>query len=210
MSRRHRTGPQLELDGLPPEVRAALEAAIAGNEITLALSGRAIGSLEFRSVALEGAVIDVPSEPSAPASIPDGVTVVATAMTLSDTARRRLSDEFGDDYIVMDFTKAPTSTDVLLTPPISPQLLGHLRHQFPNARVVITEIEDEELGVRYSGPVGRLLDAGASAYLPPRPIAELAANVHAYLTTHREQPTLESAKRPHQGLPPTQQGQIAR
>jgi hypothetical protein len=210
MSRRHRTGPQLDLDDLPTEVRAALEAAIAGNEITLARSGRAIGSLEFRSVAIEGAVIDVLFQPAAPVSIPDGVTVVATAMTLSDTARRRLSDEFGDGYIVMDFAKAPTSTDVLLTPHISPQLLGHLRHQFPNARIVITEIEDEGLGVHYSGPVSRLLDAGASAYLPPRPIAELAANVHAYLTTHREKSTLESAKRPHQGLPSLQQSQIGR
>ena len=199
MRRRHRPGPQLDLDDLPPEVRAALEAAIAGNDVTLALSGRAIGSQEFCAVALKGAVIVVPSQPSAPTSIPDGITVVATTMTLSDTARRRLSDEFGGGYIVMDFTKAPTSTDVLLTPPISPQLLGHLRHQFPNARVVITEIEDEELGVHYSGTVSRLLDADASAYLPPRPIAELAANVHAYLT-QSEQPTLESARRTHQSL----------
>ena len=144
-------------------------------------------------------------------SIPDGVTVIATAMTLSDTARRLLSDEFGDDYIVMDFTKASASTDVLLTHPIRPQLLGHLRRQFSNARVVVTEIEDEGLGVDYSGPVGRLFDAGASAYLPPRPIAEIAAHVHAYLT-QREQPTLQSAKRPHQGLrlPPTKQPQIGR
>ena len=71
---------------------------------------------------------------------------------------------------------------MLLTHPVSPQLLGILRHQFPVARVVITEIEDEELGVHFAGPVSRLLDAGASVYLPPRPIAELAANVHAYLT----------------------------
>jgi hypothetical protein len=112
-------------------------------------------------------------------------------MKLSDAARRRLSDELGADYIVLDIHTAPSSTDVLLTHPVSPQLLGILRHQFPRARVVITEIEDEELGVRYSGPVSRLLDAGASAYLPPRPIAELAAHVHAYLT-QGEGPMLES------------------
>lgn len=64
---------------------------------------------------------------------------------------------------------------------------------------MITEIEDEELGVRYSGPVSRLLDAGASAYLPPRPIDELAANVHAYLTQGR-QPALKSATRVSKGL----------
>ena len=97
-------------------------------------------------------------------------------MRLSDAARRRLSDELGENYIVLDIRKAPASTDVLLTHPISPQLLGILRMQFPEARVVITEIEDDELGVHYAGPVSRMLDAGAGAYLPPRPIAELAAS----------------------------------
>ena len=79
----------------------------------------------------------------------------------------------------------------ILTHPVSPQLLGILRQQFPNARVLITEIEDEELGVRYAGPVSRLLDAGAAAYLPPRPIAEVAANVHFYLQ-QESAPMLES------------------
>jgi len=92
---------------------------------------------------------------------------------------------------------------VLLTHPVSPQLLGILRHQFPNARVVITEIEDEELGVRYSGPVSRLLDAGASAYLPPRPIAELAATVHAYLM-HGTGPLLEFGNAASRTLPAPQ------
>ena len=68
-------------------------------------------------------------------------------MRLSEVARRRLSDEFGADYIVLDLHEAPTTTDVLLTHPVSPQLLGMLRHQFPSARVLITEIEDEELGI---------------------------------------------------------------
>ncbi len=204
MSRQRRNSPQLDLDELPPDVCAALEAAIAGDGITLTHSGRPIGSLEFRSIVLEGTVIDGPAQPTSPTPIPDGLTVVATAMPLSDTARRRLSDEFGADYIVLDITEAPTSADVLLAHPISPQLLGHLRHQFPNARVVITEIEDEELGVRYSGPVSRLLDAGASAYLPPGPIDELAANVHAYLTQGR-QPALKSATRISKGLSATQQ-----
>ena len=121
-------------------------------------------------------------------------------MRLSDVARRRLSNELGDDYVVVDIHEAPASTDVLLTHPVSPQLLGILRQQFPNARVVITEIEDEELGVRFSGPVSRMLDAGAAAYLPPRPIAQVAAHVHAFLTQEGA-PTLEPGTQGSMTLP---------
>ncbi|HET9634115.1 MAG TPA: hypothetical protein VFP73_17090, partial [Terrabacter sp.] len=77
---------------------------------------------------------------------------------------------------------APPTADVLLTHPVSPQLLGSLRGMFPDARIIVTEIEDEELGVSQPGPVSRLLDAGACAYLPPRPLREVAASMHAYLT----------------------------
>jgi hypothetical protein len=200
MTRHRRTAPQLDVEELPRDVRAAVEDAIAGDSIILTRSGVTIGSLEFGATVLEGTVIERPHEPVSAASVPDGITVIATAMKLSDAARRRLSDEFGAAYIVLDIHAAPTSTDVLLTHPVSPQLLGILRQQFPNARVVITEIEDEELGVRYSGPVSRLLDAGASAYLPPRPIAELAANVHAYLT-QGEGPMIESGNPASRMLP---------
>jgi DNA-binding NarL/FixJ family response regulator len=115
-------------------------------------------------------------------AVSDDVTVVATATKLSDAARRRLSDELGPGYIVLDLLKAPTTADVVLTHPVSPQLLGSLRASFPNARVIVTEIDDEELGVSHPGPVSRLLDAGASAYLPPRPLREVASSIHAYLT----------------------------
>lgn len=200
MSRQRTIAPRLDVERLSPDVSAAVEAAMAGESITLIRSGHPIGSLEFSSNVLEGTVIESPRQHVPTASAPAGVSVVATAMRLSDAARRRLSDEFGADYIVVDIHEAPASTDVLLTHPVSPQLLGILRQQFPNARVLITEIEDEELGVRYSGPVSRLLDAGASAYLPPRPIAELAANVHAYLT-HAGGPVLESGKPASSTLP---------
>lgn len=85
--------------------------------------------------------------------------------------------------MIFDLHDGPEDADVLLTHPISLQLLGHLRAQFPHAEVVITEIEDEELGVSYSGPVSRLLDAGASAYLPPRTMGGIASAVNTFLTT---------------------------
>jgi hypothetical protein len=199
-------GPVLDVDALPPDVAVVLEAAMAGGCLTLVRSGHPIGALEFRSHVLEGTVVETPDrfdragEPGLPGSAPGGVTVVATAMKLSAAARRRLSDEFGAGYLVLDLHEAPASTDVLLIPPVSPQLIGMLGHQFPQARVVVTEIEDEELGVSYPGPVSRMLDAGANAYLPPRPIAELAADVHAYLT-QGEQRMLDSGRAGPTALP---------
>jgi len=200
MRRSRPAGPRLELDDLPRDVRAVLDEAIEGAAITVSRAGEPIGSLEFQSAVREGMVLDAPTEPAETPHVQEGVTVVATAMKLSDTVRRRLSDEFGDQYIVVDLTEAPTTTDVVLSSAVSPQLIGLLRHQFPHARVVITEIEDEELGVHYPGPVSRLLDAGASAYLPPRAVTELAAGVQAYLT-RSEAPALESGTRERTGLP---------
>jgi len=174
--------PELDLDALSEDVSAMVEAAMAGHDIRLVRSGQQIGVLEFRPHVLEGTVLDGHGRHDPPEPAPEGVTVVATAMKLSDAARRRLSDQFGADYIVLDLHRAPATTDVLLVPPVSAQLLGMLRQRFPDARIVVTEIEDDELGVSYLGPVSRMLDAGANAYLPARPIAELAADVHAYLT----------------------------
>ena len=116
--------PQLDVETLPTGVRAALEDAIEGEGIILRRSGVPIGSLEFRPNVLEGTVIERPAEPPSAASFPDGVTVIATAMRLSDAARRRLSDEFGADYIVLDLDEAPTSTDVLLTHPVARSCSG--------------------------------------------------------------------------------------
>jgi len=183
--------PSLDLETLPREVRAAVEAMVAGHEVSLRRDGREIGVLVHRPSVLVGTVVGGPEPERAgredddgrgPERVPEGVMVVATATKLSKAARQRLSDELGDGYIVLDLLRAPTSADVVLTHPVSPQLLGSLRGMFPQARIIVTEIEDDELGVSAPGPVSRLLDAGASAYLPPRPLREVAANVHAYLT----------------------------
>lgn len=211
---RRRGAPTLDLETLPREVRSAVEAMVAGSEVTLRREGRDVGVLAFRPNVLEGTVVTgrpvAASESSAPEGAPDGVTVVATATKLSDAARRRLSDELGPDYIVLDLLKAPSTADVVLTHPVSPQLLGSLRGSFPRARVIVTEIDDEELGVRQSGPVSRLLDAGASAYLPPRPLREVASSVHAYLTGSGapQLTAADPAKRPTTALPSPPSGQM--
>jgi hypothetical protein len=188
---RRRSVPSLDLEALPRDVRAAVEAMVAGQEVTLRRDGREIGVLVHHPSVLVGTVVGGPEPERArrgdddgggPGRVPEGVMVVATATKLSKAARQRLSDELGDGYVVLDLLRAPTSADVVLTHPVSPQLLGSLRGMFPRARIIVTEIEDDELGVSAPGPVSRLLDAGASAYLPPRPLREVAANVHAYLT----------------------------
>lgn len=47
---------------------------------------------------------------------------------------------------------------------------------------MVSEILDEELGLDVRGPVGILLNGGADAYLPPRPIEDVARGVHRFLT----------------------------
>lgn len=199
--------PWLDLAYLPAEVRAALEAAIDGDHVVIIRAGRPIGSLEFHASVPDGIITDLPTQSASTTSASDRVTVVATAMVLSDTARHRLSDEFGDGYIVLDFAEAPVNADVLLIQPVSVQLLAGFRRKFPYARIIISEIEDEELGIRYPGPVSRLLDSGASAYLPPKPIAGLAAAVRTYLS-QGHLPALESADPPSTELPAGRPRQI--
>ncbi|WP_367138065.1 hypothetical protein [Saccharothrix sp. HUAS TT1] len=115
------------------------------------------------------------------------VTVVATAMKLSASARAALSEQLGPDYIVLDMHSAPTTADVLLVPPASPQLIGSLQALYPKARVVVAEIEDRELGISYRGPVRRMLDAGARTYLMSSTIPVLAEQLDQVVTSGRAQ-----------------------
>lgn len=187
-----RTPPSLDLGTVPPDVRAALEAALAGAEVPVRRGGRDLGVMTVRPAVLEGELIEAPRLPPPQVEVPEGVLVVATAMRLSREVRRRLADSFGPGYLVLDLHDAPASTDVLLVNPVSVQLLEVLQARFPRARVVVTEVEDDVLGVDYAGPVGRMLRAGASAYLPPRPVAAVAEGVRAHLES-REAPALEAS-----------------
>ncbi len=174
----------IDLTELPPQVRTAIESILDQGEVEIVRSGAPVGTLAFQPAVLEG-VLHSPAEESSPDEVPEpgGVTVVATTMLMSDAARTRLSDAFGDSYLVLDFADAPSTADVVLTHPVSHQLIRRWTLMFPQARILVTEILDEELGLDIRGPVGRLLDAGADAYLPRRPVEQLAQNVHGYLAS---------------------------
>jgi hypothetical protein len=148
-----------------------IESILEKGEVDLVRSGESVGTLAFRPTVLEGVLLPPAVENSLDRGRePEGVKVVVTTMRMSDAARTRLSDAFGDSYLVVDFADAPSTADVVLTHPVSTQLINRWTLMFPQARILVTEILDEELGLDVRGPVGRLLDAGAHGYLPRRPV----------------------------------------
>ncbi|MGV9776990.1 hypothetical protein [Streptosporangium sp. NPDC003464] len=180
-----RAARSIDVTRLPEDVSALIDALEPGEELVITRGGESIAAISSTLRVLHGAVVDPGAPEEAEEQPPidyDSVTVVATAMKLSASARVSLSTQLGPDYVVLDMHAAPRTADVLLTPPISPQLIAGLRSMFPKARVIITEIEDNELGVNYHGPVRRLLDAGAEAYLPPATIPRLARQLDYTLT----------------------------
>ncbi|SDS07158.1 hypothetical protein SAMN04488570_1065 [Nocardioides scoriae] len=175
--------PTWDLADLPGEVRVALETLVAHRGVVLVDGGAPVGSLAFSPAVLEGVVVDpAPADPSGPAERED-VTVVATGTKLSAAARARLSESLGPAYVVVDVSEAPPTTDVVLIHAVSPQLVGVLRATFPRARVLVAELLDDELGLDVRGPVGRLLDAGAHAYLPRGPVEQVGRSVRRVLET---------------------------
>lgn len=176
----------MELARLPDEVAEWIAALAPGGSLVVTRGGETVATITAAgSAPLEGVVISVREasgegddadrvdDPNARVDDPS-VTVVATAMKLSDSARNKLSAELGTDCIVLDMHSAPPTADVLLVPPISPQLLTNLRAMFPSARVVMAELDDPELGISYPSPVRRLLDAGVELYLATTTVPSLA------------------------------------
>lgn len=160
---------RIDLARLPDDLAALVEDLRQGEAVILVRDGSPVASIAAVARATdrrEG--VDV--------------TVVATAMELSAAARARLSTKLGGAYVVLDMHEAPATADVLIVPPVSPQLIGQLRAMFSRARVVVAEIEDPEFGIRFSGPVQRLADAGVEAYLPASTVEQLAVGLDRAVT----------------------------
>lgn len=187
--RNARPAQRVDVALLPEDVVALIDALEPGENLILTRDGASIATITSTVAMVQGAVVrrDGSEEAGDPPPVDyDGVTVVATAMQLSTAARVALATQLGPDYVVLDMNAAPATADVLLVPAASPQLIGGLRSMFPKARVVVTEIDDDELGVQYHGPVRRLLDAGADAYLPPASVPLLARQLDHTLNQGRE------------------------
>ncbi len=103
-----------------------------------------------------------------------GVKVVTTALPLKPAARDRLSEQLGPGFIVVDMKQASASADVVIAPVVSPQLIGILKSKFPQARLVLCELQDFELGISQTGPVQRAMDAGADSYCIAPSLSALA------------------------------------
>jgi hypothetical protein len=103
-----------------------------------------------------------------------GVKVVTTALPLKPVARERLSEQLGPGFIVVDMKQSSASADVVIAPVVSPQLIGILKHRFPQARLVLCELQDFELGISHAGPVQEAMDAGADSYCIAPSLSALA------------------------------------
>lgn len=185
-----RTARWIDATRLPDDIVALIDALGPGEDLLVKRDGKTMATISGTPGTFRAGIVDPGSRDGQaaerPSSAYENVTVVATAMELSASARASLSAQLGPDYIVLDMHSAPKSVDVLLIPPVSPQLIGSLRSMFPKARLVIAEIEDKELGVSYQGPVRRLLNAGADIYLPPGTIPRLAEQLDRTMTNLRQ------------------------
>ncbi|MGW6504309.1 hypothetical protein [Nonomuraea angiospora] len=184
-----RSTQRIDVARLPEDVVALIDALGPEESLVVTRDGASIATISSTIDVVQGAIVDRDASDETNDQAPtdhESVTVVATAMELSTAARVALSTQLGADYVVLDMHAAPATTDVLLVPAGSPQLIGALRAMFPKARVIVTEIEDDELGVQYHGPVRRLLDAGADGYLPPATLPLLARQLDYTLNQGRE------------------------
>lgn len=173
----------VDLDTLDSGRRVWVEDLVTSGSVLLRAKGKTLGTLTYSSAVLEGSILPDPVTDHAdrPDDLREGTKVLATTMRLSSRARDQLRQSFGPDWVVLDLHDAPDTAEVVLTSPHSPQLTHRWTLLFPHAQIIVTEIYDPELGLDITGPVGRLLDAGAHAYLPPRPLEQVAENVMAYL-----------------------------
>jgi antitoxin (DNA-binding transcriptional repressor) of toxin-antitoxin stability system len=188
-----------ELARLPDELAELIASLTPGGSLVITRGGQPVATLTAsESAPLEGTVIPAraPSNDEGPRRAGlggEGVTVVATAMELSDSVRTKLSSELGADFIVLDMHSAPSTADVLLVPPLSLQLLDSLREMFPSARVVLAELDDPELGVSYAGPVRRMIDSGVELYLTSTTVPHLARQLGEAVSMRG---LLEAGRRP--------------
>ena len=110
--------------------------------------------------------------------------VVVAALPLDQQAREHLESQL-DGARVVDIRMTVERADLVLAPSCSPQTVAALKDAYPDARLVVVEIEDWEFGIDLPGPVKRLLDAGADGYLTADSVDDLAGQLSPGRTPHR-------------------------
>ncbi|MCX4744210.1 hypothetical protein OG455_01550 [Kitasatospora sp. NBC_01287] len=103
-----------------------------------------------------------------------GPIIVVTAIALKRPAREALAERLGPGHIVLDIRRAGPDADIVLVPPASAQLLGVLRRQFPQARMLATEFTDDDYGADFRGPISRILASDIDGYFMAPTIDDLA------------------------------------
>lgn len=106
-----------------------------------------------------------------------GRPTVVSALPLRTAARQRLSQLL--DARVIDVREPCDEPDLVLAPSSSPQLIGALKRQYGDARIVVVELDDTDLDIELSGPVRRLLDSGADAYVLADSLEDLAGKIRS-------------------------------
>lgn len=109
----------------------------------------------------------------------DATVLVVTAMPLSKLARAELSEMLGPGYAVVDLRSAPRSANIVLTPVVSGSALAILRGQFPQARILFTELHDDERGISFAGPLSRIVAQAPDGYFVAHSLDALTPVVQA-------------------------------
>ncbi|GAA1598817.1 hypothetical protein [Kribbella karoonensis] len=126
----------------------------------------------------------------------ESAVLVVTTMPLSKTARAELSDMLGPGYTVVDIRSAPPTANIVLTPVVSGNALGILRGMFPQARILYTELQDDERGISYAGPLARIVALEPDGYFVAHsldaltPIVQTEAKLQLTGSTRRTPLTL--------------------
>ena len=113
-------------------------------------------------------------EPLVGEATQSGPIIVVTAIALQRAAREALAQRLGPGHIVLDIRHAGPDADIVLVPPAGAQLLGILRRQFPQARMLATEFTDDSYGADFRGPISRILASDIDGYFMAPTMDDLA------------------------------------
>jgi hypothetical protein len=133
---------------------------------------------------------------SADLELVDRRLTVVCAVALKARAREKLAEMLGDVRLV-DIREPVATADVVLVPSCAPQTVTKLKEAYPTARLIVVELEDWDRDIEFSGPVTRLRQAGADAYVTADSLEDLA---HQLTTSESSEPRplLEPAVAAHE------------